>query len=162
MNIISFATLVQDFWRYIVFSQALYVASLTTFIIIRYIFLFIHTPSKNKALPLHIICIATSYLALTICALFEMRVRLGEPYTWRTPSYLFAFTLGDLGLIFMLISLSVKRNLVKAVLSEAARQAKVEMESKHQENKATLKRIESKITETAKHVEQVEKKVDAI
>lgn len=158
---ITIATFIQDFWRYIVFSQAIFVSCLTLFIIIRYIYLFTNTPSKDKALPIHIICISSSYLILTVCALFEMRLRLGQAYTWRTPIYLFAFSLGDLGLIFMLIHLSVKRILVKAILSEAARQAKADMDAKHKENKDTLQRIEEKVGAAAEHIIAVERKVEA-
>lgn len=141
-----------DFWRYLAFGQAAIVALLSTGILIRYAFIFKNTPQKEKALPLHIICISASYLMLTVSALFELRLRLGGSYTWRTPVYLVAFSLGDIALIFMLIHISVKRILIRAILEEATAQTKREFEEKHKENKVVLEEI-------AEVVHKIEEKV---
>lgn len=144
-----------DFWRYVAFGQAMFVALLTLFIIVRYTYLIKKTPSKDRALPFHIICISSSYLTLTIAALFELRLRLGLPYTWRTPTYLAAFTIGDIGLIFMLIHLAVKRILIQAILAQAIVETKAELERKHQENKNSLQEIKTAVVETQHMVESV-------
>lgn len=107
-----------DLLRYVTFGQAFIVVVLTSVIVARYSFKLSLSKARERALPWHIVLIGSSYLGLTLFALFDLRDYVGTPLTWRAPAALFCFATGDAGFVFMLIHLSIQRLIVTAVVDK--------------------------------------------
>lgn len=112
-------TIDPDFWRGVTFAQAGIVVVLTTIIIARYR----NIPrSPDRAFPLHIAGIGTSYLLACVFMVLELIARWNNGYSYRIPLALVTFALGDAALIFMLVHLSVQRKHIGAIRQRVAKE----------------------------------------
>ncbi len=115
-----------DLIRVITFGQAAIVVVLSIWVVIRYTIKIFKAEPNDRALPIHIALVGTSYLGLIVSHTCEIYARAGQPLTWRSYSGLILFGLGDAALMFMMIHLSMKRTIVTAVLAKAREEAAIE------------------------------------
>lgn len=128
-----------NFWRGVIFTQAALVFLMTLVIVIRYGMAFALASRKDRALPLHVLSIAISYLLATIYIVMEIRTRWDMPTTYRTPMAAVIFILGDAALVFMLMHITVQRKFLGQVREHVANEVVIEKaelaaELKHQTN----------------------------
>lgn len=137
---LSHATI--DILRFLAFGQAFFVVVLSVWAIGRYLRKIIEADKDERALPAHIILIATSYVGLVIWACYEIYLHIGYPMTWRTPAGLFLFAMGDAALIFMMVHLSLRRMIVARMMAQAQKEAEEESKREKVSSERRLARME--------------------
>lgn len=121
-----------DILRRLAFGQAFVIGLLTAWTITRYIKKAYTAPPPERALPIHVALIGTSYLIMVGYVVFSLTERLGSLPTWRIPASLASFTFGIAALAFMMSHLSARRILVAAferrLEAETAKEVKRQIE----------------------------------
>lgn len=131
-----------DVLRYFCLFQAAIIASLTLIVFFRYAIKIYAAKPEDRALPTHVALISLSYMGLVVIAVIELWQRFGDTPSWRLPLDLILFTMGNGALIYMLIHLSLKRTLVKAVLERARIETEQELLRETQRQSERIDRME--------------------
>lgn len=90
-------------WRVLVLGQAAHIFCTAVYIIFFYGRSLKH--ARSRALVWHVLMITLSYLMLATRICLDMYVNWGKSMTWRLQIAFVAFTLGNVGLSFLLIHL---------------------------------------------------------
>lgn len=149
-----------DAIRRLAFGQAFVIAILTIWTIVRYMGKAIVVPATDRALPLHVALIATSYLCMVSFVVQSLRERMGEALSWRTPLSFLAFSLGLGALVFMMAHLSARRILSSVFRLKVEAEATKEMARQVKRAEDRMQRMEEVGQHTHDNVQEMKESVD--
>ncbi len=134
-----------DVLRKLAFGQAAVLALLTVWTIFRFAKKAVTAPSADRALPLHVVLISSSYLLLIYIVTVGphgLSDLIGQPPTYRIPLVLIAFALGVGALAFMVAHLSARRTLREAFAHKVEAEANKEIARQIERTEYRMQRME--------------------
>ncbi len=108
-----------DILRKLAIGQGAVILVMAIWTIVRYARNIQVAQSNDKALPSHVVLVASSYLCFLFYVCVDTYEKLGLPLTWRLTLALIGCLLGCGALAFLIAHLSVRRYLIKRIDSEA-------------------------------------------
>ena len=151
-----------NFWRGFVFTQAVLVFVMTAAVVVRYGIALAHVKTRDRVLPLHIVCISLSYLLATVFIGYELWLYWDAPMTYRVPFAAAIFVLGDAGLIFMLVHISVQRKFIGKVRAHVTAETEREKTELAAELKQQTSGLATMIMEVGAKADQAYHEANAV
>lgn len=146
--------------RRLAFGQAFIISTLTVWTIVRFMKKAIVVPAEERALPLHVALIGTSYLVMLGYVVVSLYEKFGQPPTWRIPAALISFALGVGALVFMMAHLSARRVLRQAFARKVEAEATKEIKRQITRTEDRMRRMEEVGQHTHDKVYEMKESVD--